>query len=129
VRFSSNSSAIRYLFAVHPYIYTHADECVHISCMCMYTICIIQYTYVCIVYSEHIEFYLGGRVHGVNRNKHVMKMSGDVVGDIERFEYLRSVSQKNDCFEEDMNHNIKCVGGWSGEKRQIFRVIRRSQLG
>jgi len=37
-----------------------------------------------------------------------MTMSDDIRGEVGRFKYLGSVLQKNGCFEEDMNHRIKC---------------------
>jgi len=57
---------------------------------------------------EYVEFDFGGRVHGANKERQAMKMSGDVVCKVERFKYLGSVLQRNGCFEENVNYMVKC---------------------
>ena len=61
--------------------------------------------------TEYIEYDFGEREHRGNRERLEIKLSGDVVGEVERFKYLGSVIQKDGGFEEDMKHRIKC--GWT----------------
>ena len=49
------------------------------------------------------------RDHRGDREKQEIKLSGDVVGEVERFKYLGSVVQNNGDFEEDMKHRVKYV--------------------
>lgn len=50
----------------------------------------------------------GEREHKKNKLvKIIMKLNGDLVGKVERFEHLRSVLLKNGHFEEDKKHRIK----------------------
>jgi len=58
----------------------------------------------------------------------VMKMNGDVVGEVEWFKYLGSLLQKNGCFEENINRKIMC--GWMKWKNASGVLCdKRSQLG
>jgi len=47
-----------------------------------------------------------------------MEMNGDVVSEVERFEYLGSILRKKGCLEEDMNYWI-CVDGRNIAKRHV----------
>ena len=50
------------------------------------------------------------REHRGDMERQEIKLSGDIVGEVERFKYLGSVVQNNGDFEEDMKHRVKC--GW-----------------
>lgn len=49
-----------------------------------------------------IEYEFREREHRANKKKQAMMLSRDVVGELERFNYLRSVLQKNYGFEKDI---------------------------
>jgi len=44
----------------------------------------------------------------VNETRSVMVINGNRISDVKSYKYLGSIVQKNDGFEEDVKHKIKC---------------------
>jgi len=59
--------------------------------------------------TEYIE-YKFEKKEQVNKTRSGMTIDGDEIKEVECFKYLGSFGQKNEGFDEDVKHRIRC--GW-----------------